>query len=257
MRVNWTPFRRVFPAPLGQNELVTEHADIAADDDEVPPLPGVDGGLLDPIMPVILFLVLNRLAGLPWAIAAATLWSLKVAVQRKRRGSPIGKFLPIITVGIVARGILGIVTDSEAVYFGIGIGTKAAVGLVLIGGAVIGRNLLAYYAPVMFGFTRRTTGHPIYVDAMQRVAVVAGLSVLLSAAFDIWLFNNSSVSGYLVIRTLVNWPFNTALVFGSFWYLGRRLADVPGFPGLNALLEQRMAEYEEAVKARRGAAPSD
>lgn len=209
--------------------------------------------MLDPIMPVVLFLVLNRFAGLAWAIAAATLWSIKVAVQRKRRGSPIGKFLPVITLGIIARGAVGIVTDSEAVYFGIGIGTKAASGLVLVVGAVIGRNLLAMYAPMVFGFTPRIVRHPTYHHAMGRLAVVAGFALFASAAFDVWLFNNSSVSGYLVIRTMVNWPFNTALLIGSFWYLGRRLADVPGFPGLNALLEERMAAYELAVEQRRAA----
>ena len=99
--------------------------------------------MFDSLMPVIIFIGLNRLAGLPWAITGATLWSLKVAYTRKRRGLTIGKFLPIVTAGIIARGVIGIITDSEAVYFGIGIATKAAIGLALIGSALIGRNLVA------------------------------------------------------------------------------------------------------------------
>ena len=215
-----------------------------------PPLPGMGGNPLDSIMPIILFLGLRRLFGLTWGIVGATAWALKVAVQRKRNGHPIGKFLPIITVGIIARGIIGIVTDSEAVYFGIGIGVKAAIGVGLIVAVLVGRNFVAEYAPLVMGFDDATQAHPIYRRAMNRVAVVAGVAQLLSAGFDVWLYNNSSVSGYLTIRFFVNWPFTTLVLFGSFAYLGRQLAQIPGFPGLNALLESRMAQYETAMRDR-------
>lgn len=201
------------------------------------------GSMIDSVMPVILFIGLNRLAGLTWAIGAATLWSLKVAYSRKRRGLTIGKFLPIITAGIIARGIVGILTDSEAVYFGIGIATKAGIGLVLIGSAVIGRNLLAKYAPLLLGFDEATVNNPIYKQAMDRVAWLAGLAELISAAFDIWLFNNSSVGGYLTIRFFVNWPFTTLVLIIAVNHLSNQLDKIPGFPGMGELIERRMAAF--------------
>lgn len=228
-----------------------DDADESAALDGAPPLPGVGGNPLDSIMPIILFLGLRRLFGLAWGIVGATAWALKVAVQRKRSGHPIGKFLPIITAGIIARGIVGIITDSEAVYFGIGIGVKAAIGVVLIGSVLIGRNLIAAYAPLLVGFDDATVANPIYRRAMDRVAIAAGVAQLISSAFDVWLYNNSSVSGYLTIRFFVNWPFTTLVLFGAFAYLGRELAKIPGFPGMNALLEMRMAQYETAVRDRR------
>lgn len=253
------PKRRGF----GHTEDVTtseSHDDAPAGDDAddapvdlegAPPLPGVGGNPLDSIMPIILFLGLRRLFGLAWGIVGATAWALKVAVQRKRSGHPIGKFLPIITAGIIARGIVGIITDSEAVYFGIGIGVKAAIGVALICSVLIGRNLIATYAPLLVGFDDATVASPIYRRAMDRVAIAAGVAQLVSSAFDVWLYNNSSVGGYLTIRFFVNWPFTTLVLFGSFAYLGRELAKIPGFPGVNALLEMRMAQYEAAVRDRR------
>ncbi len=231
---------------------MTEEPEPTATDPEVPALPtgGVGVGMFDAIMPVVLFIGLNRVAGLPWAIAAATLWSLKVAITRKRRGLSIGKFLPIITVGIVARGVVGIITDSEAVYFGIGIATKASIGLVLIGSAVIGRNLLAKYAPLMFGFDRATVANPIYGAAMDRVAWIVGAAELVSAAFDVWLFRNSSVDGYLTIRFLVNWPFTTIVLIVCVTYMSRKLDQIPGFPGVGEMLERRMETYESAMKQK-------
>ena len=217
----------------------------------------MNGNPLDSVMPIILFLALRRFAGLAWGIAGATVWALKVAYMRKRRGHPIGKFLPIITLGIIVRGAVGILTDSEAVYFGIGIGVKAAVGVALIASTVIGRNLIAAYAPVLLGFDRATIEHPIYGRAMDRIAWVAGIAELVSAAFDVWLFNRSSVGGYLTIRFFVNWPFTSAVLFGCIAYLGRELAKIPGFPGMSEVLDERMKQYEAALKRPRSAPGAD
>jgi hypothetical protein len=211
----------------------------------------MNGNPLDSVMPIILFLGLRRLFGLAWGIVGATLWALKVAITRKRRGHPIGKFLPIITIGIIARGAVGIITDSEAVYFGIGIGTKAAVGVGLIVSTLFGKNLVAKYAPLLFGFDETTTSHPIYARAMDRVAIAAGLMELISAGFDLWLFNNSSVGGYLTIRFFVNWPFTTVVLMGSVAYLGRELSKIPGFPGMSDVIDVRMKQYEDAIRRSR------
>jgi hypothetical protein len=216
-----------------------------------PALPGLESNPLDSVMPVLLFIGVNRFVTLGWAIAAATVWSAKVAITRKRRGSPIGKFLPIITLGIVARGLVGILTDSEAVYFGIGIGTKAAIGIGVIATMLVGHNLLARYAPLVFGFDDATVADPLYASGFRTIAWAVGLAELSSAAFDVWLFNNSSVNYYLVVRFFVNWPLTTIVMFGSLAYLGRKLAHIEGFPGLNHLIEVRMAEYEDAVRRRR------
>ncbi len=243
------------PAPLGQTGPVSPTD--RAPEEPPPPLPGLGGSALDSVMPIILFLGIRRLVNLSWAIVAATLWALKVAYVRKRRGHPIGKFLPIVTVAIIARGTIGIITDSEAVYFGVGIGIKASVGLGLIVSALVGRNVIAHYAPMLFGFDRATRTHPVYHRAMDRVAWVAGLSSLVSAGFDVWLFNNSSVGGYLTIRFFVNWPFTTLVLFGCLAYLGRELSRIPGFPGIAELLEARLHEYEDALKHRRAPRPTD
>jgi hypothetical protein len=67
----------------------------------------------------------------------------------------------------------------------------------------------------------------------------------------VWLFNNASVDGYLIIRMFVNWPFTTLLLFGSIAYLGHRLKELPGFPGMMNLLEGRMTQYEDAMRERK------
>ena len=200
-----------------------------------------DKNLWEALVPVLVFIVVNRFVSLLWAIVAATVWSLKVTFQRLRRGHPIGRFLPIVTVGIIARGVVGIITDSEAVYFGIGIGIKASVGLVLIISVFLKRNLLAIYAPLLLGFPERITSEMAYKKAMNHIAIFIAFAQFASSVFDIWLFNNASVDGYLIIRFFVNWPFTTIVILGSFFYLNRRLNVIQGFPGIAKLMEEKFA----------------
>ena len=87
---------------------------------------------LDSVLPIIIFIVFNRFFGLAWAVIGASLWVIKAVVSRYRRGEVIGRYLPILICYLIIRGVIGIITDSEAVYFGIGIGTKALIGACLL-----------------------------------------------------------------------------------------------------------------------------
>jgi hypothetical protein len=209
------------------------------------------GNVVDSFIAVVIFIATNKLAGLPWAIGAVTLWSLRAIYVRWRKGLGIGVLLPVVTAGILVRGIIGIITSSEAVYFGLGIAGKATVGVAIIGSAVIGKNLLARFAPLVFGFDSATVAHPAYRRAMNRVAWVAGVAQLGSAAFDVWLYRNSSVNGYVLIRFLVNWPYTTIILLGCMWYLSRALATIAGFPGIGVVMERHMARYERSRRACR------
>jgi len=206
---------------------------------------------LDSLMPVVLFLVFNRFLGLAWAIGAATIWSLKVIYTRRRNRIPVGKLLPIVAGFVVARGIIGIVTDSEAVYFGIGIASKYAIGLGVAVLAMMGRNILYAVAGSIFNFAESVREHQIFKSTLDRLAYAYGIYYCLSASFDIWLYNNNSVEGYILIRLAVNWPVGLLVFWGSVAYLTYRLRKVPEFPGLFKMLEQRAESLEQTWEQRR------
>ncbi len=74
--------------------------------------------VLDSVLPIVLFLVLDRIWGLAAGVAGATAWSVKAALGRRRRGEEVGRFLPLLVAYLVVRAAIGIATDSEAVFFG-------------------------------------------------------------------------------------------------------------------------------------------
>ena len=192
---------------------------------------------IDSVMPIVAFLVLNRWASLGWAVAGATAWCIKAAVSRWHHKEAVGRFLPLLIAYLVVRGVIGIVTDSEAVYFGIGIGTKALIGMVIVATAVVGRPFLARVFPLAVPLAAETVAHPVFRRTMGRLTVALGAYQLLTSVWDIWLYNQTSPDRYLVIRALVGWPAGFIVSCLGLWYADRALRAAPGFPGLLDLLD--------------------
>ncbi|CAI8327045.1 MAG: Uncharacterised protein [Acidimicrobiales bacterium AG-410-I20] len=200
---------------------------------------------LDSVLPIIIFIVFNRFFGLAWAVIGATLWGIKAVVSRYRRGEVIGRYLPILICYLIIRGVIGIITDSEAVYFGIGIGTKALIGAALIATIFTQKSFVQRFMHYVIPFDRTIRNHEIYRRATSRLTVVAGVWQFITSAWDIWLFRQTSVDGYLIIRTLVGWPAATTVILGSLFYLNRALKRIDGFTSI-------IDSLEHADKKRRG-----
>ena len=193
--------------------------------------------LIDSVAPVAIFLLLNRFAGLGWAVAGATVWGVQASVRRTRRGEAIGKFLPLLIVYLLVRGLIGIITDSEDVYFGIGIATKAAIGLGLIGTVIFRRSFLSQVLPIVLPFKAETIKHKVFSRVMAQMTVVLGLYQILTSIWDIWLYRQTSVDGYVVIRTLVGFPAGFIASLLGVFYIDRSLRRADGFKVFVDLLE--------------------
>ena len=195
-------------------------------------------GALDSVGSVAAFLVGNRVGGLGLAIALVTAWSLVAIVRRHRNGIGIGKLLPITTAYLVGRGIIGLATGSKAVYFGTSMATKVLIGLVLIGSVVIGRSLLGRYAPLVIPFPAFVIEHLRYRRTMGHLTLLAGVFQIGTACWDLWLYNRTSTSGFVLIRLLVNYAAGFVVIFGGIVYADLSLRKIPGFDGLLAVLEE-------------------
>ncbi|WP_419926854.1 hypothetical protein [Candidatus Poriferisocius sp.] len=209
-----------------------------------PPTPSAPtrADVFDQYMPIVLFLVLNSVGGLVWAIGAMTLWAVKAQISRYRRGLPLGRVMPVVVVYLLIRGTLGIIYDSEEVYFGIGISAKGLAALALLASAAMRRNGVGYALPFLVPIDRATKSHPVYRSATRRISVAVSLIVLASVGFDTWLLGHASINEFVLIRLGVNWGLSilTLLMIGL--YLDRRLRPIPGFGGLMPLLERRMTD---------------
>jgi len=200
---------------------------------------------LDQLMPVLLFLVFYNLVGTEVAVIAATGWSVKAAYARKRRGLPIGAWLPLITAYLILRAGITIAVErdivdfgvsSEAVYFGIGFATKILIGVAIAVTIIIGKPLLAWLVPKLIPLDPAITSDPRYVSTMARASWIAVAYEILSAIWDIWLFNNSGVSVFLLTRQVVNFVVAFVVITFALMYIDKKLEPIEAYPGLVEVL---------------------
>ncbi len=196
---------------------------------------------LDQFMPVLLFLVFYNLANTEIAVIAATAWSVKAAYSRRRRGLPIGAWLPAITGYLLVRAAVSIAVErefvdfgvsSEAVYFGIGIGTKMLVGVAAAATILAGRPFMLWVARRFLQLEEAVLHHPRFVSTMRNVTWVITVYEVGSAVWDIWLYNSAGVNLFLVTRQVVNFFAAFVLIFVTFVYVDRQFSKIDGCPSL-------------------------
>lgn len=225
----------------------------------------------DTLLAVAAFVVLFRYWGLGPAIGAITVVSVLSGILRVRAGVGVGKLLPLVTVCVIARGIVGIITDNDDIYFGIGIGYKFAIAAALVVwaspklkrnpaaafaartlrfSAALERNPAAELVARSLGLPSHVQSHEAYRSAVDRIVVVFGVLLGLAAGFDIWFLGVTDPDEYVLFRYLINWPLYVAFTALSLSFLSRRLGRIPGFPGIMNLLEQQ-AEARTAARTRR------
>ena len=208
---------------------------------------------LDQIMPVVLFLAFFnldavRVAGLnniEVAIIAATGWSVKAAYSRRRRGLPIGAWLPVITGYLLVRAAISIAVErdlvdfgvsTEAVYFGIGIGTKMLVGVAAAATILVGKPFALWVARRFLPLPEAVQHDPRFVSTMRNVTWVITVYEVGSAIWDIWLYNSTGVNFFLITRQFVNFFAAFLLIFATLVYVDRRFSKIDGAPSLVDLI---------------------
>lgn len=210
---------------------------------------------IDQLMPVVLFLVFYNLdavqvAGLnniEVAVIAATAWSVKAAYSRVRRGLPIGKWLPVITAYLVVRAAVAIAAErewvdfgvsAEAVYFGIGIGTKILVGLAAVATIVVGKPFALWAVRFVPDFPEALRTDQRFVATLRDVTWVIALYELGSSVWDIWLYNNSGVTWFVTIRFVANYVVSFMLILATLLYADRRFSKIERCPSLVDLVSR-------------------
>lgn len=218
--------------------------------------------LLDQLMPVILFIVLYNLVNTEVAVIAATGWSVKVVVSRRRRGEPVGLWLPCVTVYLIVRAAVSVAVDrglldfgvsSEAVYFGIGIATKMLIGLALAVTILMGRPFALRAVDWVVSCPEDMRSHPIFFSAMRNVTWGIVFYEVGSSVWDAWLFNNTGgVNMFLIGRQGVNLVVTFVMIFAGLLYLDRKLSRLPDWPGIAELMESAQEAQPPPARGESG-----
>ncbi|MEO0491947.1 MAG: hypothetical protein AAF081_00875 [Actinomycetota bacterium] len=208
---------------------------------------GLAGGSnLDQLMPVVLFFVIYNTVGIIWAVLAATAWSIKAAIGRRNRGLTIGWWLPTVSVYLIARAAVTLAADrdwidfgisTDAVYFGIGFATKFLIGIAVAVTIIVGKPVLAWAVPKVVRLPQELLDDRRYTRTMANASWVIVFYEIVSATWDVWLYNNSGFNLFFLARSGTNFVFAFVCITATLMYIDRKLEPIESYPGLEKVLE--------------------
>jgi len=184
-------------------------------------------GLLDTILPPILFLLLNGLAGFQAAMFGALGLSLLIAILRLRRGQSL--VYALAGMGSVGLAIaLAYLFGSSEGYFLPGIvngGLTVALALVSL---FIRRPMVAWTSYLARRWPLGWYWHDRVRPAYTEVTLAWILFFALRLFWQVMLFQGHKVSELALVNALTGWPATVALLIVSYLYGTWRLARLGG-----------------------------
>ena len=184
-------------------------------------------GLLDTILPPVLFLLLNGLAGFNAAMIGALGLSFVIAVLRLRRGQSL--LYALAGLGSVGFAIaLAFLLGRSEGFFLPGIvngGVTVALALVSL---LIRKPMVAWTSYLARRWPLDWYWHEKVRPAYTEVTVAWLLYFSAKLFWQVSLFQGNAVDELTLVNTLTGWPATIALLIFSYLYGTWRLAQLRG-----------------------------
>ena len=184
-------------------------------------------GLLDTVLPPILFLLLNGLAGFTAAMIGALGLSIVIAALRLRRGQSL--LYALAGLGSVGLAIaLALLLGRSEGFFLPGIvngGLTVALALVSL---LIRKPMVAWTSYLARRWPLDWYWHEKVRPAYTEVTVAWLAYFALKLFWQVSLFQGREIDELALVNTLTGWPATIALLIISYLYGTRRLAQLRG-----------------------------
>lgn len=184
-------------------------------------------GLLDTILPPILFLLLNGLAGFTAAMIGALGLSLVIAILRLRRGQSLlyaAAGLGSVGLAIALALLLG---RSEGFFLPSIVNGGLTVALALVS-LFIRKPMAAWTSYLARRWPLDWYWHEKVRPAYTEVTLAWLLYFALKLFWQVTLFQNNAVNQLAFVNALTGWPATILLLIVSYLYGTRRLARLGG-----------------------------
>ena len=186
------------------------------------------------LVPMVLFVVLDKRLGLAAAIAGITTWTIGLTIVQRLRG----KRSPLAWVTLffaVTRGAIGLVSGSGVLYFLPDVLNNFVYGAALAVTVVIGKPAIGFAARLFYPFPAVARRHPTFRRVFSRLTTMWATWLVVSGAVWLWLLLSVDPSTFMVVKRSVSIPMTVALVFVSIHY-PRRVFEAD--PELGPILAQ-------------------
>jgi hypothetical protein len=201
----------------------------------------LSGKTLDAIVPPLVFVIVNSMFGLTYAIIIALILSSTVGIYRLIRKQS-GIYALGGSLGILLAGGFAFLADNASNYFLPGIITNAFVLLLSIITLIIDKPLAAYASHLTRGWKLDWFWRKDVKPAYREVTIMWSLFFMIRTIIQVTLFLSDNVDALVWANTLMGLPVTVAVLVLSYIYGIWRLRKLKG-PGIDEYLENKTAPF--------------
>jgi hypothetical protein len=201
----------------------------------------LSGKTLDAIVPPLVFVIVNSMFGLTYAIIIALILSSTVGIYRLIRKQS-GIYALGGSLGILLAGGFAFLADNASNYFLPGIITNAFVLLLSIVTLIIDKPLAAYASHLTRGWKLDWFWRKDVKPAYREVTIMWSLFFMIRTIIQVTLFLSDNVDALVWANTLMGLPVTVAVLVLSYIYGIWRLRKLKG-PGIDEYLENKTAPF--------------
>jgi hypothetical protein len=173
--------------------------------------------LLDSLVPPLVFLLVNPLMELKYALIGSLAAAVGFAVYRLIKRDSLVYALGGIG-GVLLAGVFVFISGSEAGFFLPGLITGGLTVAACVVTVVLNRPLVAWTSFVTRRWPLKWYWHPQVLPAYNEVTMIWGVAFAARLALEYWLFQAGSVNALGASRVFLGWPFTVALLVVSYLY---------------------------------------
>jgi len=175
---------------------------------------------LEGFVPVAVFYVVLRSAGLAAAILASTAVAALVVGVQLRRGQDVA-LAAVTAVFVAVQAIVGLASGSATVYLAQPVLVSACWGAAYLGSAAAGRPLVGAFARAWYPFPPAFCGSAAYRREFGLQSVVWGVYCLAGAAVRLAVLVTAGAGGLVLVSFPVGTGGPLALVVWCLWHARR------------------------------------
>jgi ABC-type branched-subunit amino acid transport system ATPase component/predicted unusual protein kinase regulating ubiquinone biosynthesis (AarF/ABC1/UbiB family) len=152
------------------------------------------------LLPIVIFIPINILFGIRWAIAALTVFGLQAVIRRLIRREPITTGMKISFLAILALGAYGIFTGSAVVIFlpNVILPVVFNLGLVLL--LVVNRPLYGLVTQFLWPIPANIRKDPIIRRPTFWYSTLYTTIQIMMTVFGLWLLLTASANTYVAVN---------------------------------------------------------
>jgi len=206
----------------------------------------LSGSTIDAILPPMVFVLINNIAGITSAIISALVFSLILGIKRiLNKESWKYAFGGFIIVGLASG--LALITQNASNYF---IGAAVGSGvffLVAVISLTIGKPMAAYASHLSRGWPLNWFWRKDIKPAYREVTFFWAVFFLMRLIIQIILIRKANPDQLVWANTLLGWPVTLIILVSSYIYGTWRLKNLGG-PGVDEFIEGKEPPWEGQKK---------